>query len=82
MGLKFDGSSLFPFLKNGITFAIFKLSGYCPSSMHLLNKSCKGAAKQSETFFNEKIVQVIAIKAKFVFTVVDSVHYVGFRYRF
>ena len=81
MGLKFDVSSLFPFLKNGITFAIFKLSGYCPSSMHLLNKSCKGAAKQSN-FLNEKIVQVIAIKAKFVFTVVDSVHYVVFRYRF
>ena len=50
MGLKFDGSSLFPFLKNGITFAIFELSGYCPSSMHLLNVSCKGAVKQSENF--------------------------------
>ena len=82
MGLKFDGSSLFPFLKNGITLSIFKLSGYCPSSMHLLNKTCKVAAKQSETFLMKKIVQVIAIKAKFVFTVVDSVHYVVFRYRF
>ena len=82
MGLKFDESSLFPFLKNDLTFAIFKLSGYCPSSMHLLNISCKGAVKQSENFFNEKIVQIIAIKAKFVLTIVDSVLYVIFRYRF
>ena len=54
MGLKFDGSNLFPFLKNCITFAILKLSGYCPSSMHLLNNSCKGAVKQSETFLMKK----------------------------
>ena len=54
MGLKFDGSSLFPFLENDITFAIFKLSGYCPSSMHLLNISCKGAVKQSEKFLKKK----------------------------
>ena len=54
MGLKFDGSSLFPFLKNGITFAIFKISGCFPSSMHLLNISCKGAVKQSETFLLKK----------------------------
>ena len=54
MGLKFDGSSLFQFLENGITFALFKLSGYCPVSMHLLNNSWKGAVKQSENFLMKK----------------------------
>ena len=81
IGEKFDGSSLFQLLKNGISLAFLRYFGNGPASMHLLNNSCKGAVKQSEICFNEKQVQVIPIKVKIVLTVVDRVYWFIPRYR-
>ena len=51
MGLWLDGSSLFPFLKRGITSADFNLFGKIPSHIHLLKILHKNGAMTWELNF-------------------------------